>query len=131
MQKGTPVTQYAYKVALEQILASAASGVVISLAVEGGEGLGSIESMAQQIITVGGPIALGAAVAGVVYPPELHQTGALERYLKRGVVAGGVATAVAMYAGLMPALLDLQTVSFVAVVAGSVYLGDTIVEQLN
>ncbi len=112
----------------EQILASAAVAVVLAEVLGGSP---SFSGLVQQVVPVGGPVALGAAVAAMVSPYKDSSKGIMGRYLKRGVIAGAVAAGVAMFAGLLPEELDAQTLSFVGVVAGSVYLGDTLVSQLQ
>ncbi len=102
-------------------LGAAAAAVILSSFVEAAEA----SSPALTLIQLGGPVALGAAVANLFYPPATtpHQ---LPRYLYRGAIAGATATAILMYAGALPVAFDVQTLAFVGLVAGSTAIGDAV-----
>ncbi len=105
-------------------IAAAVSAVVLSSFVETAEA----STPALTLIQLGGPVALGAAVANILYypvqdPQSRHQ---LTSYVIRGAIAGATATAILMYAGAMPVAFDTQTLAFVGLVAGATAIGDAV-----
>lgn len=126
---GQSVGEVVWKQASAQIVLSAVSGAVIAQVVGSAEGGIDVASLASDLISIGGPIAIGAAVGGLVIPPQDKQS--MDRFLKRGCIAAVVASGVSMYAGLLPMTLDMQTINFGLVVVGSVYVGDTLAGQLS
>jgi len=96
-------------------------GVVLSQFV-----LASEASMTEDLLQVGAPIAMGGLVANVFYPPSFAGDGPKSPtyYATRALVGGVAGTAVLMIAGVMPVMFDIQTLSFVGLVGGSVVLGE-------
>lgn len=114
-----------------QILGAA---MVASVAAEllSGEGEFNISGYMTQMLQVGGPVAVGAAVAALIgggFKPGADDL--MGRYLRRGAVTAVVATGISMYAGILPQTFDMATLNFGAVVIGSVYITDTIVGQMQ
>ena len=103
-------------------IAAAVASVILSSFVEAAES----SSPALTLIQLGGPVALGAAVANIIIAPASGPNAQLPNYLYRGAIAGAVATAVLMYAGALPVAFDMQTLAFVGLVASSTAIGDAI-----
>lgn len=99
------------------ILTAAVGVAVLSELATASEGA-SVGGVVQQLVQVGGPTAIGAAAAFTLLPITSGEPS--KQYLQVALISGGVATAVLIYAGVMPAQLDVQTLSFVALVGGSV-----------
>ena len=99
------------------ILTASIGVAVLSELATASEGA-SVGGVVQQLVQVGGPTAIGAAAAFAFKP--ISQSESKSDFLQVAVLSGGVATAVLIYAGVMPAQLDVQTLSFVALVGGAV-----------
>lgn len=131
MGSGVTVGEIITKRAAAQIALSGLAGAVIAQVVGSAEGGVDAVGIAQDLVSIGGPIALGAAVGAAIIPPGSSSGTQMERFLKRGAIAALVASGVSMYAGLLPTTLDMQTLNFGLVVMGSVYVGDTIADQIT
>ena len=111
----------AWKEGSKAVLYAALANSLLSELVNSAEGL-SLTGVAQNLVQVGGPTALGALVAYYAYPVKTNKT--LTDYIYRGAIAGTTATAVLFYAGAMPVAADVQTLSFIALVGGATALGE-------
>ena len=92
------------------------AGVVISQFV-----LASEAGIAENIIQVGAPIAIGGAVANLGFVPGPHTPTAL---VQKGLIAGAVGAGVLMAAGALPVAFDVPTLGFVGLVGASVIVGE-------
>lgn len=109
-----------------QVMLVAAAGVsIISELVNSAEG-GSLTGVVQNLVQVGGPCALGAAASYAIYKPD-NTSKDVKHWIYRGALAGGIATGVLIYSGAMPPVLDVATLSFVALVGGATVLSEFIV----
>ncbi len=111
-------------------IASAVAAAVLSSLVNSAEGGFNMGEVALNLVQIGGPTALGAAVANITYGPTLPSNGKggvdydWQSYLVRGAISGAAATAVLMYAGALPVVFDSQTLAFAGLVAGATAIGD-------
>lgn len=111
-------------------IASAVAAAVLSTLVNSAEGAFDLSGVALNLVQIGGPTALGAAAANVVYGPTLPSNGKggvnydLSSYAVRGAISGATATAVLMYAGALPVVFDSQTFAFAGLVAAATAIGD-------
>ncbi len=111
-------------------LASAVASAILSTLVNTAEGAFDVNTLALNLVQIGGPTALGAAAANIVYGPTLPSNGKggvdydLSSYAVRGAISGATATAVLMYAGALPVVFDSQTLAFAGLVAAATAIGD-------
>ena len=92
------------------------AGVAISQFV-----LASEAGIAENIIQVGAPIAIGGAVANIGFVPGPHSPPVL---LQKGLIAGSVGAGVLMAAGALPVAFDAPLLGFVGLVGASVIIGE-------
>ncbi len=92
------------------------AGVAISQFV-----LASEAGIAENVIQVGAPIALGGAVANIGFVPGPHTPSTL---VQKGLIAGAVGAGILMAAGALPVAFDAPTLGFMGLVGASVVIGE-------
>lgn len=90
-----------------------------------------LETIAQQILQVGAPTMIGTAVAGIVSNPFAKGNKHLSDYVVRGLIAGSAGAIVLIAAGAIPAVLDVQTIGFIALVGGSAIGGELLANAIE
>jgi hypothetical protein len=85
---------------------------------------GAASGLFQNVIQIGAPVALGAAVANLLHNPTKPGEKAGSEYLMRLAIGGGVTVGILMLAGVITPGLDVGTLSLVALTGGSIVVGD-------
>lgn len=109
------------KVASTDVLLGGLTASVIASFVNNGVNMQLITGTLDTLLTVGAPTAVGILAVNALEAGEDSTN-----KLVSSVLAGGIAVALMISVGALPATVDMQTMGLVAICAGGAYVGDNV-----
>ncbi len=106
-----------------RVLVSAAVSTVIAAYATSGQFSMIADSFMSTFVSVGAPAAVGQLIVTAIDPsPSDSMSGKMFKSL----VGGGAAVALMITSGALPAIVDTQTLTLVAILGTGIYVGDMI-----
>ncbi len=121
------VTFVSKRMAVATLISSAAATTFTTLI---GAPSFSFDVWSQNLVSIGAPVALGAAIVNWTIPKQGSGTDLNTANMLRAVVGGGATCAVLILAGVMPREVNSELLTLWGITAGSIFVGDFMAESV-